>query len=87
LELYWEIGNAISQQQEQEGWGTKVIEKLARDLKMAFPDFKGLSPRNLHYMKSFSEAWPKAPILQPVVAKLQKDGNQGLNFCNHWLQN
>jgi predicted nuclease of restriction endonuclease-like (RecB) superfamily len=70
LELYWEIGNAISQQQQQEGWGTKVIEKLARDLKLAFPDFKGLSVRNLWYMKSFAEEWPREPIVQPLVAQI-----------------
>jgi predicted nuclease of restriction endonuclease-like (RecB) superfamily len=58
LELYWEIGNTISKQQQLEGWGTQVVEKLAQDLKMEFPDFKGLSVRNLWYMKSFAEAWP-----------------------------
>ncbi len=80
LELYWEIGNAISQQQQQEGWGTKVVERLAKDLKMEFPDFKGLSVRNLHNMKSFSEAWSRSPILQPPVAKLQSNDNHMFNF-------
>jgi predicted nuclease of restriction endonuclease-like (RecB) superfamily len=76
LELYWEIGNVILQQQKQKGWGGKVIEKLAIDLKMEFPDFKGLSFRNLYNMKNFAEAWPGNPILQPVVAKLQSYENQ-----------
>jgi predicted nuclease of restriction endonuclease-like (RecB) superfamily len=80
LVLYWEIGNAISQQQQQEGWGTKVIEKLARDLKLEFPDFKGLSLRNLRYMRDFAEAWPCEPIWQPLVAKLQKPDNQDVEF-------
>jgi len=80
LELYWEIGNAISQQQKQEGWGTKVIEKLALDLKLEFPDFKGLSARNLRYMRDFAEAWPREPIWQPLVAKLQPDNNQSFIF-------
>jgi predicted nuclease of restriction endonuclease-like (RecB) superfamily len=80
LELYWEIGNAISQQQQQEGWGTKVVERLASDLKIEFPDFKGLSVRNLHNMKSFAEAWSRSPILQPPVAKLQSNDNHMFNF-------
>ena len=84
LSLYWEIGNTISQRQKLEGWGAKVVEKLAKDLKLEFPDFKGLSFRNLHNMKSFAEAWPRIPILQPVVAKLQNTDNQSV--CNHWLQ-
>lgn len=80
LELYWEIGNTISRQIHLEGWGTKVIEKLAKDLKMEFPDLKGLSFRNLHYMKTFAEAWPRNSILQPVVAKLQDSDGQSFKF-------
>lgn len=71
LSIYWEIGNTITLHQQQEGWGAKVIDRLAADLKTEFPDFKGLSPRNLRYMKSFAEAWPGFSILQPPVAKLQ----------------
>lgn len=71
LFINWEIGNTIAQHQKQKGWGAKVIDRLAADLKTESPDFKGLSPRNLRYMKSFAEAWPDFSILQPPVAKLQ----------------
>jgi predicted nuclease of restriction endonuclease-like (RecB) superfamily len=77
LDLYWEIGNIISQQQKLEGWGTKVVDNLAQDLKKEFPDFKGLSARNLWYMRSFAEAWP---ILQPLVAELQYNDKQLVTF-------
>lgn len=77
LTIYWEIGNTILQQQLKEGWGTKVIKKLALDLKTAFPDFIGLSVRNLHYMRSFAEAWP---IVQPLAAQLQNNENQLITF-------
>lgn len=70
LLLYWEIGDAIIQQQEQRGWGAKVIENLSKDLRMEFPDFKGLSPRNLHYMKDFARAYPQSSFLQQPAAKL-----------------
>ncbi|MCA6518402.1 MAG: DUF1016 domain-containing protein, partial [Pseudanabaena sp. M110S1SP2A07QC] len=30
--LYWQIGREILQRQGQEGWGTKVIDRLAKDL-------------------------------------------------------
>lgn len=59
LELYWEIGNTILQQQKVEGWGTKIIDRLARDLKVEFPDLKGFSLRNLKYMRAFAEAYPE----------------------------
>jgi len=58
LQTYWEIGKTILQQQNQEDWGTKVIERLAKDLKSEFPDFQGLSLRNLKYMRAFAEAYP-----------------------------
>ena len=49
--LYWNIGKAILQKQEEEGWGAKVIDRMAKDLKDAFPDMSGFSPRNIKYMR------------------------------------
>ncbi len=57
--LYWQIGRDILQRQSREGWGAKVIERLAHDLRTAFPDMKGFSPRNLKYMRSFAQAWAR----------------------------
>jgi hypothetical protein len=45
--LYWQMGREILGRQHQEGWGTKVIERLARDLKNVFPEMKGSSRTNL----------------------------------------
>jgi predicted nuclease of restriction endonuclease-like (RecB) superfamily len=53
--------------------GAKVVDRLAADLRREFPDMKGLSPRNLRYMREFARAWPAgsaAEILQQVVARL-----------------
>jgi hypothetical protein len=47
-----------------------VIDRLARDLRNAFPDMKGLSSRNLKYMRSFAEAYPEPAIVQQVVAQI-----------------
>ncbi|MCA9559617.1 MAG: hypothetical protein KC583_13755 [Myxococcales bacterium] len=49
--LYWDIGQAISKREQAQGWGAKVIKRLSVDLRLAFPDMKGLSPRNLLYMR------------------------------------
>ena len=68
--LYWHIGREILQRQGQEGWGTKVIEHLAKDLQQEFPDMKGFSSRNLKYMRSFAEAWSDEQIVQQVVAQI-----------------
>jgi hypothetical protein len=66
--LYWEIGRDILLRQAAEGWGTAVIDRLARDLHRDFPDMTGLSPRNLKYMRAFAEAWPDPAIVQRLVA-------------------
>ncbi|HZX30429.1 MAG TPA: PDDEXK nuclease domain-containing protein [Rhodocyclaceae bacterium] len=68
--LYWQIGRDILARQGMEGWGAKVIERLAQDLRSAFPDMKGFSPRNLKYMRAFAEAWPDAGFVQGVLAQL-----------------
>ncbi|MDZ7959782.1 MAG: DUF1016 N-terminal domain-containing protein [Aulosira sp. DedQUE10] len=54
--------------QPQQGWGAKVIERLARDLKAAFPDMKGFSARNLKYMRAFAETYSDEQIVQQLVA-------------------
>ena len=65
--LYWGIGKEILSRQSEEGWGTKVVERLAHDLHVEFPNMGGLSSRNLKYMRAFAEAWP---IVQQPVAQL-----------------
>ncbi len=47
IELYYSIGKAIVDRQEQAGWGDAVLERLSKDLIIAFPEMKGLSQRNL----------------------------------------
>lgn len=66
--LYWEIGNQILRRQKDEGWGTKVIDRMSYDLQQAFPDMKGFSPRNLKYMRKFAAAWTDREIVQRTVA-------------------
>lgn len=68
--LYWQIGRDILDRQGREGWGAKVIERLAQDLRSAFPGMKGFSRANLMYMRAFAEAWPDAEIVQQAVGQL-----------------
>lgn len=68
--LYWTIGRDILGRQEREGWGARVIDRLAGDLGRAFPEMTGLSARNLKYMRAFAEAWPDGEFVQQVVALL-----------------
>lgn len=68
--LYWRIGREILDRQTQHGWGSRVIDRLAADLRAEFPDVKGFSPRNLKYMRKLAEEWPDRQIVQQVVAQL-----------------
>src|SRR5215470_10977450 len=68
--LYWDIGQMILQRQERAGWGARVIDRLAMDLRDAFPDMEGFSPRNLKYMRAFAAAWPEREIVQQLAAQI-----------------
>ena len=68
--LYWDIGRMILERQDRAGWGAKVIDRLSADLRAAYPDMKGLSPRNLKYMRAFAAAWPGRAIVQEVLARI-----------------
>jgi len=68
--LYWQIGREILTRQERESWGARVIDRLSADLRSAFPEMKGFSPRNLKYMRAFAEAWSDEAIVQQLVAQI-----------------
>ena len=68
--LYWGIGKEILIRQEEQGWGAKIIEQLGTDLRRAFPGMRGLSPRNIKYMRAFAEAWPEESIVQQAAAQI-----------------
>ncbi|MDD1754948.1 MAG: DUF1016 N-terminal domain-containing protein [Methanothrix sp.] len=64
------IGRMILERQEKEGWGAKVIDRLSADLRDSFPDMRGLSPRNLKYMRAFAVAWPDREIVLQLAAQI-----------------
>ena len=71
LRLYWSIGHDILTRQHDAGWGAKVIDRLAHDLRTAFPDQRGFSRRNLQYMRAAATAWPEeADFVQQAAARL-----------------
>lgn len=70
IQLYWQIGTDILARQAAQGWGAKVIERLAHDLKKAFPEMKGFSARNLKYMRMFAESWQSDAFVQQPVAQI-----------------
>ena len=78
IALYWQIGKDILTRQAEQGWGAKVIERLSRDLRAAFPGIKGFSRANLIYMRAFAQAWSGRAIIQQAVGQLPWGHNIGI---------
>ena len=55
---YWKMGNYILYHQNLQGWGGKVIKKLAQAIRFNYPEKKGYSERNLTYMCQFARSYP-----------------------------
>jgi len=70
ITLYWKIGKHILSLQKEQGWGSKVINRISQELRHEFPDMKGLSSRNLVYMQTFAKAYPDSEFTQQVAAKI-----------------
>lgn len=70
LQFYWELGRDIVELQSENRYGSKFFETLSRDLKSAIPEAKGLSARNLKYIKRFYLMY--LSIWQQLVADLCK---------------
>jgi predicted nuclease of restriction endonuclease-like (RecB) superfamily len=70
VRLYQHIGTEILERQTRQGWGAKVIDRLAADLRAAFPEMKGFSSSNLKYMRFFAEKCPTGLIGQQPADQL-----------------
>ncbi len=75
VELYWDIGSLIVEQQRDESWGRSAVERLARDLQTEFPGVSGYSARNLWYMRRLYLAYRDNSKLQPLVAEISWSHN------------
>lgn len=67
--LYWDIGRSLLKKTREEGWGSKVVERLAVDLANAFPGVAGFSKRNLELMRQFAESYPDG-IYETAVSQI-----------------
>ncbi len=65
LICYWQIGRIIIDRQEKEGWGTKVIEKISRDLQIEFPQMRDLSSR-----KTIVNGWSRNVLIHQINSDL-----------------
>ena len=80
IKLYWSIGKTIAEKQGISGWGTSVVEQLAKDLQKAFPGIEGFSPRNIFRMRAFY-------LTYQIVTQAASQFNQLPFFRIPWFHN
>ncbi len=68
--LYWDIGRAICERQQQARWGAAVVRQLAGDLRAEFPGVLGFSEQNLWYMRQLYSEYHQSERLQPLVGEI-----------------
>ncbi|MCL2290721.1 MAG: PDDEXK nuclease domain-containing protein [Bacteroidetes bacterium] len=69
VNLYWEIGKAIAEKQ-QESWGKAVVPTLSEELQKEFPGTGGFSVTNLWLMAQFYNEYHNVENLQPLVGEI-----------------
>ena len=67
VDLYWQVGHLILLRQDEEGWGTRVIDRLSVDLRTEFPGMRGFSARSLVYMRTLAKAYPGGIAQEPLA--------------------
>jgi predicted nuclease of restriction endonuclease-like (RecB) superfamily len=70
MQMYWNIGKRLSEEQLEKGYGSSVVKRLSTDLQQEFPDTTGFSPRNLWNMKNFYEFYALADVKVQQLAAL-----------------
>jgi predicted nuclease of restriction endonuclease-like (RecB) superfamily len=95
--LYWKIGREILARQRQEGWGTKVITRLAKDLHQEFPNLQGFSRTNLLNMRAFADSILDEEVVRAIYGKIPwghnvrlmslKDSAQRLWYAQKTIEN
>ncbi|MEM9485137.1 MAG: PDDEXK nuclease domain-containing protein [Cyanobacteria bacterium P01_F01_bin.116] len=75
IDLYWHIGQTISQKTQTEAWGKGVVKELAQYIAQNDPGIKGFSDKNLWRMKQFYETYQAEESLMPLVQQLSWTNN------------
>ena len=75
INLYWEIGEEIYRQQEENGWGKSIVQVLSTELQKEFPGAKGYSAANLWRMRNFYLTYRDSEKLAPLVREISWSNN------------
>jgi predicted nuclease of restriction endonuclease-like (RecB) superfamily len=75
IDLYWNIGEYISNKVELSGWGQSVVKELAQYIQANEPEIKGFSDKNLWRMKQFYESYKEFPKVSTLLREISWSHN------------
>jgi len=75
IDLYWGIGERISQRIASDGWGKSTIVSLAAYIRRRDPNARGFSAQNLWRMRQFYETWCGEKKLSALLRELSWTNN------------
>lgn len=82
LMLYWDVGRIITERQSEEGWGSKIIQRLANDIRNEFSEIKGFSERNLKRMQAFYREYRNIQFGPTPLAQIQGSATPAVKFVS-----
>lgn len=75
IDLYWEIGEHISNKVAAAGWGQGTVEALAEHIRRRQPNARGYSASNLWRMMQFYETYRGQPKLATLLREVSWSHN------------
>ena len=75
ISLYWDFGKYISEKVNDNSWGDKIVDKLAKFMKREYPTMKGFNRAGIYRMKQFYETYKDNEIVAPLVRQISWTNN------------
>ena len=75
INLYWSVGEYISNKIEHSEWGNSIVIELSKYIQKTEPEIKGFSDKNIWRMKQFYETYKDFPKLSPLVREISWTNN------------
>ncbi len=70
IQLYWQVGQYVSEQVAQADWGNATVQQLTDYIKAKHPEIKGFSRRSLLRMRQFYETYYNDTNVLPLVTQI-----------------
>jgi len=77
INLYWNVGEYLSNESARSSWGDSFIDSLADNIKKNYPEIKGFNRRGLYRMRQFYETYKDNQNVSPLVTQI--------SWTNHLL--